>query len=327
MQMRNRTRRLRSNSTLRNLVAEVNLNLNKFIEPLFLLDPNHTNDVLPITSMPGIARRKLKPMKEYIKEQVSMGIKSFAIFPVIPENLKDSKASYAVDKNNFYLDALKEIKQTLPEVLIMTDIALDPYSSDGHDGLVKDGKILNDETIDILSEMALLQAQAGADLLGPSDMMDGRVLAIREVLESNGFIDTAIISYCAKFASSFYGPFRDALDSAPKAGDKKTYQLDYRNRKAALLELHYDEIEFADILMIKPALPYLDIISDFKNKSNLPIAAYQVSGEYATLHFAAQQGAINLDQGMIESISSIHRAGADIILTYFAKDLAKLIND
>lgn len=325
--MLNRTRRLRSNSSIRNLVSEVNLDLNKFIEPLFLLDPNHTEDILPITSMPGIARRKLKPMKEYIKEQVSMGIKTFAIFPVVPESLKDSRASYAIDKNNFYLDSLKEIKQTLPEVLIMTDIALDPYSSDGHDGLVKEGKILNDETIDILTEMALLQAQAGADLLGPSDMMDGRILAIREALESNGFIDTAIISYCAKFASSFYGPFRDALDSAPKAGDKKTYQLDYRNRKAALLELYYDEIEHADILMIKPALPYLDIISDFKHQSNLPIAAYQVSGEYASLHFAAERGVINLEQGVIESISSIHRAGADIILTYFAKNLARIIND
>ena len=325
--LRNRTRRLRSSSTMRNLVAEVNLCSDKFIEPLFLLDPSASSEVIPIESMPGISRRKLGPMVKYIKEQFTKGIKSFAIFPVVPEKLKDNKASYALDKDSFYLTAIKEIKQFLPEVTIMTDIALDPYSSDGHDGLVKDGEILNDQTIKVLAEMALLHAQAGADLLGPSDMMDGRILEIRKALEANNYVNTAIISYCAKYASSFYGPFRDALDSAPKAGDKKTYQLDYRNRKSALLELDYDELEHADILMVKPALPYLDIISDFKQKSSLPIAAYQVSGEYASIAFAAKHGALNYDEAIVESITSIHRAGADVILTYFARELSEILNN
>lgn len=273
--------------------------------------------------MPGIYRFSIDLMLEEIAECMELGLKSFIIFPAVPDELKDKTASYGASDENFYLDALTQAKARFPEACLITDVAMDPYSSDGHDGLVEDGKILNDETLPILADMAVAQARAGADIIGPSDMMDGRVAYIREALDEAGFTDVGIMSYTAKYASAFYGPFRDALDSAPKFGDKKTYQMDPANRSEAFIEAELDAQEGADFLMVKPALPYLDVIRLLKDNFDLPIAAYNVSGEYAMLMAAAEKGWLDGPAVMKEAVLSIRRAGADVILTYFAKELAK----
>jgi porphobilinogen synthase len=255
---------------------------------------------------------------------MKLGIRAFDVFPAVEDSHKDKYATKSFDAGFFYLKALREIKKQFPEACIITDVAMDPYSSDGHDGLVKDGKILNDETLEILGRMALAQAETGIDIVGPSDMMDGRVGYLRDVLDRNGFTEISIMSYTAKYASGFYNPFRDALDSAPKFGDKKTYQMNPANRTEALIEAELDTQEGADFLMVKPALAYLDIIRLLKDHSHLPIAAYNVSGEYAMVKAAAKLGWLDGERIMKESLLSIKRAGADVILTYFAKEFAAL---
>ena len=321
--MQIRPRRNRKSQAIRDLTQETQVTLDDFIYPLFLLEGAQQKIV--VDSMPGIYRLSTDLILKEIEECLKLGIKAFDIFPVVPEHYKDPTATKSYDPNFFYLKALKEIKSYFPEAAIMTDVAMDPYSSDGHDGLVKDGMILNDETLEILGKMALAQAEAGIDIIGPSDMMDGRVGYLREALDVNGFSEVSIMSYTAKYASAFYGPFRDALDSAPKSGDKKTYQMNPANVKEALIEADLDIEEGADFLMVKPALAYLDVIKTLKDHYQLPIAAYNVSGEYAMLKAASEKGWLSYNQVMEETLLSIKRAGADIILTYHAKEFAKLI--
>jgi porphobilinogen synthase len=321
--MYRRPRRNRASKAIRSLAEETVLNVNDFIFPMFLLDG--AKKKIEVDSMPGIFRLSTDLMLKEIEECLKLGIKGFDVFPVVEDSLKDNKASNSYNNDFFYQKALKEIKSQFPEALIVTDVAMDPYSSDGHDGLVANGKILNDETLEILGKMALSQAETGIDMIGPSDMMDGRVGYLRSVLDENGFLDVGIMSYTAKYASGFYGPFRDALDSAPKFGDKKTYQMNPANRREALVEGELDAEEGADVLMVKPALAYLDIISDLKDNFPLPIAAYNVSGEYSMIKAASQRGWLDDERTMMESLTSIKRAGADIILTYFAKEAARLL--
>jgi len=315
-----RPRRNRASTAIRDLVQENTLTTNDFIFPLFLLEGE--NKKSEVASMPGIFRLSENLILKEIEECLKLGIKGFDVFPVVPEHYKDKKASKGVDPDFFYNKTLKKIKDEFPEALIITDVAMDPYSSDGHDGIVEDGEILNDETLDILGQMALVQAETGVDMIGPSDMMDFRVGYIRNVLDENGFTNTGIMSYTAKYASAFYGPFRDALDSAPKFGDKKTYQMNPANSDEAVLEGELDFNEGADVLMVKPALAYLDIIHRLKTSFNLPIAAYNVSGEYSMIKAAGEKGWLDADKTMMESLLSIKRAGADMILTYFAKEAA-----
>lgn len=303
------------------MVEETQVSVNDLIFPLFLLEGNGKK--VEVASMPGIFRFSTDLMLKEVEECLTLGIRAFDIFPAVEDSHKDKTATKSYDAGFFYLKALREIKSKFPEACIMTDVAMDPYSSDGHDGLVKDGKILNDETLEILGKMALAQAETGIDILGPSDMMDGRVGYLRDVLDKNGFTEVSIMSYTAKYASGFYNPFRDALDSAPKFGDKKTYQMNPANRREALIEAQLDTAEGADFLMVKPALAYLDIIRLLKDNSALPIAAYNVSGEYSMVKAAAQKGWLDGDRVMKETLLSIKRSGADIILTYFAKEFAK----
>ncbi|MDA7804105.1 porphobilinogen synthase [Crocinitomix sp.] len=319
--MRVRPRRNRKSAAIRNMIAETNLSPKNLIFPLFLQEANLPK--FSISSLPGMYRLNIVDMEREIAECIELGIMAFDIFPVIPEHYKDQVASYSIQTDNFYLEAIHYLKTKFPEITLMSDVAMDPYSSDGHDGLVKDGAILNDETLPILSNMALAQAQAGIDIIGPSDMMDGRIGHMRDVLDKNGFTDTSIMSYTAKYASAYYGPFRDALESAPKSGDKKSYQMNPSNKFEALIEADLDTAEGADFLMVKPALCYLDVIHLLKENSVLPIAAYNVSGEYAMLMAACEKGWLNYDLAMPEMLLSIKRAGADVILTYFAKDFAK----
>ena len=272
--------------------------------------------------MPGMARMSEDYVLREVEEAMAMGVRAFVLFPAVEETLKDEVATYGVSPDNFYLRIARAIKSRFPEAWLMSDVALDPYSSDGHDGVVQEGQIINDLTLPILANMSLVQAEAGFDAIGPSDMMDGRVEIIREALDDAGYTDTSIVSYTAKYASAFYGPFRDALESAPKHGDKKTYQMDPANRTEALREAELDMAEGADMLMVKPALCYLDVILALKQSCDRPIAAYNVSGEYAMLKAAAAQGWIDYDRAMPEMLLSIHRAGADVILTYFAKEYA-----
>jgi porphobilinogen synthase len=274
--------------------------------------------------MPGIFRQSVDLMLPEIESCKKIGVRAFDIFPAVEDRWKDKTATKSYDPDFFYLKGIREIKSRFPEACIMTDVAMDPYSSDGHDGLVTDGKILNDETLEILGKMALAQAEAGADILGPSDMMDGRVGYIRSLLDNNGLTEVSIMSYTAKYASAFYNPFRDALDSAPKSGDKKTYQMNPANRREALIEAELDTAEGADFLMVKPALAYLDVIQLLRDRFALPIAAYNVSGEYAMIKAAAMNGWLDGEKAMKETLLSIKRAGADIILTYFAKEFAAL---
>jgi porphobilinogen synthase len=302
------------------MVEETQVNKSDLIFPLFLLDG--TNKKVEVASMPGIFRLSTDLMLKEIEECMKLGIQAFDVFPAVEDQYKDKTATRSYDQNFFYLKALREIKKRFPESCIMTDVAMDPYSSDGHDGYVEDGKILNDKTLEILGKMAVAQAATGIDIVGPSDMMDGRVGYIRKALDENGFTDVSIMSYTAKYASGFYNPFRDALDSAPKFGDKKTYQMNPANRREALVEMELDTKEGADFLMVKPALAYLDVIRLLKDNSALPIAAYNVSGEYSMIKAAAQKGWLDGDRVMKETLLSIKRAGADVILTYFAKEFA-----
>lgn len=303
------------------MVEETRVTTDDLIFPLFLIDGEKQQT--EVSSMPGIFRQSADLMLKEIEECLKLGIRVFDVFPAVEDQWKDKHATRSYDPKFFYLRALKEIKRQFPEATIMTDVAMDPYSSDGHDGLVHDGRIVNDETLEILGKMALAQAETGIDILGPSDMMDGRVGYIRRLLDENGFTEVSIMSYTAKYASGFYNPFRDALDSAPKFGDKKTYQMNPANRREALVEADLDTEEGADFLMVKPALAYLDIIRLLRDNSYLPIAAYNVSGEYAMIKAAAQKGWLDGDRVMKETLLSIKRAGADVILTYFAKEFAQ----
>jgi porphobilinogen synthase len=321
--MNRRPRRNRNSSAIRDLTRETTVTVNDLIFPLFLLEGQ--NKKSEVASMPGIFRYSLDLMLKEIEACLKLGIKSFDVFPVVEEHHKDKYATKSYQSSFFYLQALKTIKSTFPEAHIITDVAMDPYSSDGHDGIVENGKIINDSTLEILGKMTLAQAETGIDMVGPSDMMDGRVAYLRALLDENGFTDVGIMSYTAKYASAFYGPFRDALDSAPKFGDKKTYQMDPANRKEAMIEAELDFQEGADVLMVKPALSYLDIISDLKAAYDLPIAAYNVSGEYAMIKAAGMQGWLDAERTRDEVLLSIKRAGADMILTYFAKEFAQVV--
>jgi porphobilinogen synthase len=305
------------------MVQETRLDVANLIYPLFMEDGK--NIKMPIPSLPDIYRYSLDTLLIEIEESVELGIVSFVLFPAVSDDLKDKTASYSYHSNNFYLKAATEIKKRFPHIMLMSDVAMDPYSSDGHDGFVdENGKVLNDVTLPILAKMSVAQAEAGFDVLGPSDMMDGRVGYMREALDSAGFVDVGIMAYSAKYASAYYGPFRDALDSAPKSGDKKTYQMNPANKMEALREAALDVAEGADFLMVKPALCYLDVIHLLKENFDLPITAYNVSGEYAMLKAACQNGWLNYEQAMPEMLLSMKRAGADGILTYFAKDFARL---
>jgi porphobilinogen synthase len=322
--MRSRPRRNRSTQVVRDLVQETRLSAHQLIYPLFLVAGKGIKK--EVASLPGNFRMSIDMMLLEIDVCMKLGINSFVIFPAIEESLKDTTASYGYHKDNFYLKAIKLIKSTFPSVCLMSDVAMDPYSSDGHDGFVQDGKILNDKTLPILGKMAVAQAEAGIDILGPSDMMDGRVGFIRDAVDAAGFTNTSIMAYTAKYASAYYGPFRDALDSAPKSGDKKTYQMNPANSMEALREATLDYEEGADMMMVKPALCYLDVIQTLKQNFDIPIAAYNVSGECAMLIAACEKGWLDFNQAMPEMLLSMHRAGADIILTYFAKDFAKLMS-
>ena len=318
-----RNRRLRRSDAIRSLVQENHLSPNDFIVPLFVVEG--TNIKEEISSMPDYYRMSLDNLKKEVKELYSMGLKTVLLFVKVPDNLKDNKGTEALNPKGLMQRAIVLIKETVPDMVIMTDVALDPYSSFGHDGIVDQGTIVNDATVDVLAQMALSHAQAGADFVAPSDMMDGRILAIRSLLEAENFHNTGIMSYSAKYASGFYGPFRSALDSAPGFGDKKTYQMDFHNRKEALIETEMDIEEGADIVMVKPGLAYLDIIRDLNNTLEVPIAAYQVSGEYAMLKAAAQKGWLDYDTVMYEQLISFKRAGASMIATYSAKDAVKVL--
>lgn len=317
-----RPRRNRKMSAIRDMISETHLSVNHLIYPMFLVDGKGIKS--EVASLPGNYRWSLDLLLPEIEACVKLGINKFDLFPAVAEELKDKTATYSYADDNFYLHAIRAIKERFPEIALMSDVAMDPYSSDGHDGYVENGKILNDETLPILAKMAVAQAQAGIDIIGPSDMMDGRVGVIRDALDEAGFTDVSIMSYTAKYASAFYNPFRDALDSAPKSGDKKTYQMDPANVKEALREAYLDEAEGADMLMVKPALCYLDVIALLKANSTLPITAYNVSGECAMVYAAAQKGWLDYERVMTEMLLSIRRAGADGILTYFAKDFAKV---
>lgn len=318
-----RMRRNRRTETIRHGLAETHLSLENLVYPMFICAEK--NQDIAIKTMPGISRKSLDLTLKEIEKCMQLGLKSFALFPAIDESLKNKKASEALNDKGFAIQAIREIKNRFQEAILYTDVALDPFSSDGHDGLVKDGIILNDETVEILAKMAVLQAEAGSDYICPSDMMDGRIKAIRSELDHSGHSQTGIMAYSAKYASSFYGPFRDALDSAPKFGDKKTYQMDYRNSREALKEIQLDIREGADIVMVKPAFSYLDIIQKARSNFTTPIAAYNVSGEYAMIKFAGQAKALDETKAMIEMLYSIRRAGADLIFTYFAKQYAEHI--
>jgi len=320
--MKVRPRRNRKNDAIRNMVEETQLSVNNLIYPMFVEDG--TKIQTEIKSLPRNYRWSLDLLLPEIEECMALGIRSFVLFPAVKEVLKDTKATYSYHDDNFYLHAIRKIKETFPELVLMSDVAMDPYSSDGHDGLVQNGKILNDETLPILSKMAVAQAQAGIDIVGPSDMMDGRVGVIRDALDAANYSDVSIMSYTAKYASAFYGPFRDALDSAPKSGNKKSYQMNPANKNEALIEARLDVAEGADMLMVKPATCYLDIIHLLKENFEQPITAYNVSGECAMIHAAAQNGWLDYDTAMSEMLLSIRRAGADGILSYFAKDFARL---
>lgn len=303
------------------MVEETKLGVENLIYPIFLKDGNNIKE--EVASLPNNFRWSIDRLLPELETCLNLGITTFDIFPAVEEDLKDKIASYSYAEENFYLHAIRKIKETFPELMLMSDVALDPYSSDGHDGYVENGKILNDETLPILSKMALAQAQAGIDIIGPSDMMDGRVGAIRETLDANGFTEVSIMSYSAKYASAFYGPFRDALNSAPKSGDKKTYQMNPANKREALLEAQLDFEEGADMLMVKPALCYLDVIQLLKDNFSVPITAYNVSGECAMVYAASKNGWLDYERAVYEMLLSMRRAGADGILTYFAKDFAQ----
>lgn len=306
------------------MVAENILKPSDFIAPLFIVEGSNVEEA--ISSMPGYYRRSIDGTIKEVKELWSLGIKSVLLFIKCADELKDNKGTEAVNPDGLMQRSIRAIKNALPEMVVMTDVALDPYSSYGHDGIVEGETIVNDATVEVLTRMSLSHAQAGADFVAPSDMMDGRILAIRQLLEAHHFVNTGIMAYSAKYASCFYGPFRDALDSAPGFGDKKTYQMDYANSREAIKETLMDIEEGADIVMVKPAMAYLDIMRIIKDRVTVPVSAYHVSGEYAMIKAAAERGWLNEEKAVIESLTSMKRAGADLIATYFAKDAAKLIN-
>lgn len=318
-----RNRRLRTNESIRSLVRETIISPNDFLVPLFVVEGQGVKE--EIASMPNYYRYSLDLLEKEVKDLWSMGLKSVLLFVKVPDHLKDNKGKEAVNPKGLMQRAIKTVKNACPEMLVMTDVALDPYSSYGHDGIVEDGQIVNDDTVEVLASMSVSHAEAGADFVAPSDMMDGRILSIREALEDEGFIDTGIMSYSAKYASAFYGPFRDALDSAPGFGDKKTYQMDYANRFEAIKETEMDIDEGADIVMVKPGLCYLDIVREIKNEVDVPVAVYQVSGEYAMVKAAAEKGWLDHDAVMMEQLTAIKRAGANIIASYFAKDVVRVL--
>lgn len=318
-----RNRRLRTNEAIRSMVRETVIAPNDFLVPLFVVEGKGVKE--EIASMPNYFRYSLDLLENEVKELWKMGLKSVLLFVKVPDKLKDNVGAEALNPDGLMQRAIKTVKNVAPEMLVMTDVALDPFSSYGHDGIVEDGKILNDETSELLAEMSVSHARAGADFVAPSDMMDGRIMSIREVLEEEGFYDTGIMSYSAKYASAFYGPFRDALDSAPGFGDKKTYQMDFANRFEAIKETEMDIDEGADIVMVKPGIAYLDIVREIKNEVDVPVAVYQVSGEYAMVKAAAEKGWLDHDAVMMEQLIAIKRAGANIIASYFAKDVIKLL--
>lgn len=325
--MLRRPRRNRRSDAIRALTTETRLHPGHLVQPIFLLDGQ--NKKLEVSSLPGTYRLSLDQVLPEVEASLELGIKSFIMFPAVPEELKNKTGTYGYQADNFYLQAARSIKSHFPECCLISDVAMDPYSSDGHDGLVGKGRILNDETLPILGKMSIAQAEAGFDLLGPSDMMDGRIAYMRRALDEAGHTETGIMAYTAKYASAFYGPFRDALDSAPREDedipkDKKTYQMNPANQREALIEAELDTQEGADFLMVKPALNYLDVIALLKQHSELPIAAYHVSGECAMLLAAARNGWLDYEKAMPETLLSIHRAGADVIITYFARDYAYL---
>lgn len=327
--MISRNRRLRTNDSIRSLVRETILTTNDLVLPMFVMEGNNKKEA--ISSMPGVFRQSLDLTVQTVKENYKLGIRAVNLYMKVSDNLKDNTGKEAWNANGLMQNTIRAIKDAVPEVIVMPDVALDPYSVYGHDGIIKNGKIDNDSTVDALVRMGISHAEAGADILAPSDMMDGRVIAMRKSLEENGFSDVGILSYAAKYASAFYGPFRSALDSAPVddqeiPADKKTYQMDFHNSREAVDEVLKDVEEGADIIMIKPGMPYLDIVSKIRKLITQPIAVYQVSGEYAMLKAAAQNGWLDNDKVLIESLTSIKRAGADMIFTYAAPEVAKLLN-
>ena len=319
-----RPRRLRRTETLRRMVREHTLRVEDLIYPLFVMEGD--NQKVEVSSMPGCYRYTLDLLLTEVRDAYTLGIGAIALFPLIADAQKDNAGTESYNPDGLIPRAVRAIKQAIPEILVITDVALDPYSSEGHDGIVEQGKILNDETVAVLAKQAIAHAIAGADFVAPSDMMDGRIGAIRQALDAVGWINVGILAYSAKYASAYYGPFRDALDSAPKFGDKKTYQMDAANAREAIKEVDLDIAEGADIIMVKPALAYLDIICQIKQQTNLPIAAYNVSGEYAMIKSAAANGWIDEKKVILETLTSMKRAGADLILTYFAKDVALILH-
>lgn len=324
-----RNRRLRTNHSIRSLVRETNVTPNDFLVPLFVVEGKNIKEEIP--SMPNYFRFSLDLLQDEVKTLWSMGLKAVLLFVKVPENLKNNSGTEALNPDGLMQRAIKTVKNACPDMLVMTDVALDPYSVYGHDGIIENGNIINDATVQVLAQMSLSHAQAGADFVAPSDMMDGRILSIRKTLEENNFNHTGIMSYSAKYASAFYGPFRDALNSAPVSAtnipkNKKSYQMDYANRLEALQETEMDIHEGADIVMVKPGIAYLDIVREIKNKFPVPVAVYQVSGEYAMVKAAAEKGWLDHDAVMLEQIFAIKRAGANIIASYFAKDVVKLLS-
>ena len=321
-----RGRRLRQNRGIRSLIRETSLKKSDLICPIFVREGRNIVEKIP--SMPGVYRYSIDTLTPYVERLISYGILTIALFPLTPPKKKSSSCEEAWNPENLVNIATRQLKQNFPELIIILDVALDPYNSDGHDGLVVEGKIINDETLVALEKQALVQAEAGADILGPSDMMDGRIRAIRLALEKKGFVDTLIMSYAAKFASAFYGPFRDAVGAKGLLkGDKKTYQIDPFNKEEALREVEEDILEGADMVMVKPGMPYLDIISEVKQKFNFPTFAYQVSGEYSMLRGAIENNWLEKDKTIIESLTCFKRAGCDGILTYFAPEAATILDD
>jgi porphobilinogen synthase len=318
-----RNRRLRSSEAIRSMVREQQLAPSDFIVPLFVVEGSYVKE--EIASMPDYYRMSLDHLKKEVQKLWNMGLQTVLLFVKVPDTLKDNKGKEAINPEGLMQRAIALVKETIPEMTVMTDVALDPYSSFGHDGIVDKGVVVNDTTVEVLAQMALSHAEAGADFVAPSDIMDGRILAIRSLLEQEGFHNTGILSYSAKYASGFYGPFRSALDSAPGFGDKKTYQMDFHNRKEALVEAELDIEEGADIVMVKPGIAYLDIIRDLSNHIDVPLAAYQVSGEYAMLKAAAAKGWIEYDAIMYEQLIAFKRAGASLIATYCAKDAVRIL--
>jgi len=321
-----RPRRIRRTAGLRDLVRETTLTAADLVYPVFLhADAEDT----PIDAMPGQTRWSPDGLLRVAESALSKGIRAIVLFPKVADELKDSVGTEVNNEDGLIPRSLRALKERFPELTLITDVALDPYSSDGHDGIVDQdtGVILNDETVEVLCHQAVVQARAGADVIAPSDMMDGRVGALREALDADGHDQVALLAYTAKYASAFYGPFRGALDSAPKGGDKKTYQMDPANQREALRELFLDEAEGADMVMVKPAGPYLDIVRAIREATTLPVAAYQVSGEYLMIEAAAQSGWLDRDAVVLESLMGIKRAGADMILTYHALDAADLLRD